>query len=73
MMKTGSYRMHLVNRTEADHVALMHLHLRFLLAGLGIQATLVSTTVPEEENMPPTPWQTEISAPSTCAGLVPRI
>ena len=29
--------------------------------------------VPEAGNMPPTPWQTEISAPGICAGAVARI
>jgi hypothetical protein len=29
--------------------------------------------VPEAANMPPTPWQTEILAPGTCAGAMPRI
>ena len=29
--------------------------------------------VPEAANMPPTPWQTEILAPGTWAGAVPRI
>jgi hypothetical protein len=32
-----------------------------------------NTTVPEAENMPPTPWQTLSFAPGTCAGAVPRI
>jgi len=29
--------------------------------------------VPEAGNMPPTPWQTEISAPGICTGAVARI
>ena len=35
--------------------------------------SLENTTVPLALNMPPTPWQTEIFAPGTCAGAVPRI
>ena len=37
------------------------------------QPSFVNTIVPDAANMPPTPWQTEIFAPCTCAGAVPRI
>ena len=35
--------------------------------------SLEKMIVPEAANMPPTPWQTEIFAPGTCAGATPRI
>ena len=34
---------------------------------------LLKIIVPDAANIPPTPWQTEIFAPSICAGDVPRI
>src|SRR5450759_1449694 len=37
------------------------------------QRWLVKMIVPDAANMPPTPWQTEILAPGTCAGAMPRI
>src|SRR6202012_4198997 len=36
-------------------------------------ASLEKMMVPDAANMPPTPWQTEIFAPSTCAAAMPRI
>ena len=36
-------------------------------------ASLEKMIVPDAANMPPTPWQTEIFAPGTCAGAMPRI
>src|SRR4051812_30854327 len=36
-------------------------------------AWLLKMMVPDAANMPPTPWQTEILAPGTCAGATPRI
>ena len=36
-------------------------------------ASFVMMIVPLAANMPPTPWQTLILAPGTCAGAVPRI
>ena len=36
-------------------------------------ASLEKMIVPDAANIPPTPWQTEIFAPSICAGDVPRI
>ena len=36
-------------------------------------ASFVMMIVPLAANMPPTPWQTEIFAPGTWAGAVPRI
>ena len=41
--------------------------------GTGDHASFVKMIVPLAANMPPTPWQTEIFAPSTWAGEVPRI
>jgi hypothetical protein len=35
--------------------------------------SFVMMIVPEAANMPPTPWQTEILAPGTWAGAMPRI
>lgn len=35
--------------------------------------SLVKITVPDEANMPPTPWATLILAPGTWAGATPRI
>lgn len=35
--------------------------------------SFVKMIVPEAANMPPTPWQTLILAPSTWAGAMPRI
>lgn len=35
--------------------------------------SFVKITVPDAANMPPTPWHTEIFAPGTCAGAMPRI
>src|SRR5258708_18664327 len=35
--------------------------------------SFVKIIVPLAPNMPPTPWQTEIFAPGTCAGAMPRI
>ena len=35
--------------------------------------SLVKIIVPLAANMPPTPWHTEIFAPGTCAGAMPRI
>ncbi len=36
-------------------------------------AWLLKMIVPDAANIPPTPWHTEIFAPSTCAGATPRI
>ena len=36
-------------------------------------ASFEKMIVPEAANMPPTPWHTEIFAPSTCAAAMPRI
>ncbi len=38
-----------------------------------VSVSLVKMIVPDAANMPPTPWQTEIFAPGTCAGAMPRI
>jgi hypothetical protein len=39
----------------------------------GTHFSFVKMIVPLAANMPPTPWQTEIFAPGTCAGAMPRI
>lgn len=54
--------------------------LRFMLRSISAVScwfldhfSLVKMIVPEAANMPPTPWQTLILAPSTWAGAMPRI
>src|SRR6201999_3373950 len=58
---------------DDDDLVLQRFCQSFLPCLFALQRSFVKMIVPDAANMPPTPWQTEIFAPGTCAGAMPRI